>query len=213
MTKTCNWTMHAPALSPWCICLYRFAASSWALRLGTQNASVAGKLKQHADRKLWVAEEGSRESVDAKCRRLTAAWVREKASSDPEVELCSFNEGLDAAGPEAVLDPGVYTLNDMRNWGRKKGWCPYFLARHMLAFANVIVYNYQYMLDPKVSRLILEHAARHFLSACHDHGQHHASVRVQPYFPHILADLPAISCMPGHDQGSLSKAVTVAQGW
>ena len=34
------------------------------------------------------------------------------------------------------------------------GWCPYFLARHMLAYANVIVYNYQYMLDPKVSGLV-----------------------------------------------------------
>ena len=45
-----------------------------------------------------------------------------------------------------------YTLQDMREYGRKKGWCPYFLARHMLAFANVMVYNYQYMLDPKVRK-------------------------------------------------------------
>ena len=50
------------------------------------------------------ADEGSRESVDAKCRRLTATWVREKATSDPSVETCSFNEGLDAAGqPLACL--------------------------------------------------------------------------------------------------------------
>lgn len=55
------------------------------------------------------------------------------------------------AGPEAVLDPGVYTLDNLRAYGRKKGWCPYYLARHMLAYANVIVYNYQYMLDPKAS--------------------------------------------------------------
>ena len=102
-----------------------------------------------------MQEEGSRESVDAKCRRLTAAWVREKASEDTDIETCTFNEALDAAGPEAVLDPGVYTLHDMRAWGRKKGWCPYYLARHMLAFANVIVYNYQYMLDPKVRRCSL----------------------------------------------------------
>lgn len=39
---------------------------------------------------------------------------------------------------------------DMRTWGKKKKWCPYFLARHMLTIANVVVYNYQYMLDPKV---------------------------------------------------------------
>lgn len=38
----------------------------------------------------------------------------------------------------------------MRSWGRKKKWCPYFLARHMITIANVVVYNYQYMLDPKV---------------------------------------------------------------
>jgi DNA excision repair protein ERCC-2 len=40
----------------------------------------------------------------------------------------------------------------MRSWGRKKKWCPYFLARHMITIANVVVYNYQYMLDPKVCR-------------------------------------------------------------
>ena len=34
------------------------------------------------------------------------------------------------------------------------GWCPYFLARHMLAFANVVVYSYQYMIDPKVSEMV-----------------------------------------------------------
>ena len=53
---------------------------------------------------------------------------------------------------QAKLDAGVYTLHDLRTICRKsdKHWCPYFLARHMMAFANVIVYNYQYMLDPKV---------------------------------------------------------------
>jgi len=32
--------------------------------------------------------------------------------------------------------------------------CPYFLARRFLNFANVIVYNYAYMLDPKISNLV-----------------------------------------------------------
>lgn len=48
----------------------------------------------------------------------------------------------------------MYTLSDLRVWGRKRGWCPYFLARHMMAFANVVVYNYQYMIDPKVSQMV-----------------------------------------------------------
>ncbi|KXZ50909.1 hypothetical protein GPECTOR_14g156 [Gonium pectorale] len=125
-----------------------------------------------------VAEEGSRESVDAGCRRLTASWVRERASerragggcaggggaeasgsggggSDVgDIELCDFYEGLERAGVEALLPPGVYTLSDLRDFGRKKGWCPYFLARHMMALANVVVYNYQYMIDPKVSQMV-----------------------------------------------------------
>lgn len=53
--------------------------------------------------------------------------------------------------PQAALEAGVYTLHDLRTICRKqdKHWCPYYLARHMMAFCNVIVYNYQYMLDPK----------------------------------------------------------------
>lgn len=42
----------------------------------------------------------------------------------------------------------------MRAFGKNRGWCPYFLARHMVQFANVIVYSYQYLLDPKVAGII-----------------------------------------------------------
>jgi DNA excision repair protein ERCC-2 len=57
---------------------------------------------------------------------------------------------------QAKLDAGVYTLHDLRVLCRKedKHWCPYYLARHMIAFANVVVYNYQYMLDPKVEKAV-----------------------------------------------------------
>ena len=99
-----------------------------------------------------VSEEGSRESTDAKCMRLTAPWVRERR--DEGVETCGFYDGLEADGASARLDPGVYTLKDMRKLGKQKTWCPYFLARNMIAFANVVVFNYQYMIDPKVSNLV-----------------------------------------------------------
>ena len=107
-----------------------------------------------------VADEGSRESVDARCRRLTASWVREKhmdcvsREEETSTELCQFFEDYEKEGPDAVLPPGVYTLADLREFGRKNGWCPYFLARHMIGVANVVVYNYQYLLDPKVSSLV-----------------------------------------------------------
>jgi hypothetical protein len=56
------------------------------------------------------ADEGSRESVDAKCRQRTASWVRERAGRDPSAELCDWYETLERAGEDAVLEPGVYTL-------------------------------------------------------------------------------------------------------
>ncbi|GAX84382.1 hypothetical protein CEUSTIGMA_g11804.t1 [Chlamydomonas eustigma] len=101
-----------------------------------------------------VADEGSRESVDAQCRKLTASWVRERSVSEESVDLCEFFEGHERAGSEALLPTGVYTLADLRQFGKERGWCPYFLARHMVSFANVVVYNYQYMIDPKVSQMV-----------------------------------------------------------
>nr|XP_029118754.1 general transcription and DNA repair factor IIH helicase subunit XPD isoform X2 [Elaeis guineensis] len=102
----------------------------------------------------------SRDSVDSACRRLTASWVRAAAAEQPPgaVPTCPFFEAYDRAassGPDAVLlPPGVYTLGDLRALGREKGWCPYFLARQMIRYANVVVYSYQYLLDPKVAGII-----------------------------------------------------------
>ena len=49
---------------------------------------------------------------------------------------------------------GCFTLADIKRYGEQKGVCPYFLARHMLGHANIVVYNYQYLLDPKISSVI-----------------------------------------------------------
>lgn len=58
------------------------------------------------------SEGGSREGVDAGCRQRTAAWVREKASTDGDIELCEFFEEHQKAGGEALLPPGVYPLTE-----------------------------------------------------------------------------------------------------
>lgn len=96
----------------------------------------------------------NRDSVDAGCRKLTASWVRAMAAENPNVPTCQFFENYERAASAAVLPPGVYTLQDLRMFGKEKGWCPYFLARHMVQFANVVVYSYQYLLDPKVAGII-----------------------------------------------------------
>ncbi|CAN1729199.1 General transcription and DNA repair factor IIH helicase subunit XPD [Linum perenne] len=100
-----------------------------------------------------VSAAENRDSVDAACRKRTASWVRAAAADNPNVPTCEFFENYEAQS-SAELPPGVYTLEDLRAFGKEKGWCPYFLARHMVQFANVVVYSYQYLLDPKVAGII-----------------------------------------------------------
>jgi DNA excision repair protein ERCC-2 len=99
-------------------------------------------------------------AVDTGCRRLTASWVREKAASDREstTPLCDYFETFDTAAHRgdltSYISPGVYTLADLCSLGCQRRICPYFLARHLVKHANVVVYTYQYLLDPKVASIV-----------------------------------------------------------
>jgi len=101
-----------------------------------------------------VSTESERESVDTRCRSLTASWVRQRAAGDGSEELCEFFENLEKQGTDAALKDGVFTLDELKELARERGWCPYFFARHAIEFADVVVYNYQYLLDPKIAGLI-----------------------------------------------------------
>jgi len=102
-----------------------------------------------------VMEAADREAVDSLCRDMTASWVRQKAQASPgSVETCDFYEEYDKAGSDAAIPNGIFSLDDLKVLGREKGWCPYFLARHVINHAKVLVYNYQYMLDPKVAGMV-----------------------------------------------------------
>ena len=70
------------------------------------------------------------------------------------IQLCNFYENYDQHGSHADVPRGVYAIDDLKSFGEQKGWCPYFLARQLINHANILVYNYQYMLDPKVSNLV-----------------------------------------------------------
>lgn len=61
---------------------------------------------------------------------------------------------------ELKLSRMLLLWQDLRAFGKQKGWCPYFLARHMVQFANVVVYSYQYLLDPKVAGIISKEMQR-----------------------------------------------------
>nr|WCZ58534.1 general transcription and DNA repair factor IIH helicase subunit [Andalucia godoyi] len=107
-----------------------------------------------------VSEMWEGAQVDAGCRSLTASWVRERAKTDPAVPSCPFFEGLEAAGTTAILPSGVYTLADIHEFGKQRSLCPYFMSRRMISFSNIIVYNYQYLLDPKISSIISKELTR-----------------------------------------------------
>lgn len=95
------------------------------------------------------------EAVDSQCRNRTASWVRRRAKEMGERNLlCSFYEKLEEQGTDITIPGGVYSLDDLKEYGREKGFCPYFLTRQALNMADVVVYNYQYMLDPKVSTMV-----------------------------------------------------------
>ncbi|KAG0181117.1 DNA-dependent ATPase of the nucleotide excision repair factor 4 complex [Apophysomyces sp. BC1034] len=95
---------------------------------------------------------------------MTASWVRAKAGKrkgeenamevDTDIELCNFYEQLEATNSPNPIPNGVYTLDDVKNYCKSMQYCPYYLVRRAIPFANVVIYSYHYMLDPKVAELV-----------------------------------------------------------
>ncbi|KAF4664185.1 General transcription and DNA repair factor IIH helicase subunit XPD [Perkinsus chesapeaki] len=116
-----------------------------------------------------VAGQADRDKIDIKCREMTSNFIKKSSSSSSSsANRCSFFEGYDAAiggvgrrdqdieGKDAkdkkfAIPSGVYTLEDLRVAGGAEGWCPYYMTKRLLRHADVIVFNYQYVLDPRVS--------------------------------------------------------------
>ncbi|XP_044527025.1 general transcription and DNA repair factor IIH helicase subunit XPD [Gracilinanus agilis] len=98
--------------------------------------------------------------VDGKCHSLTASYVRAQRQQDASVPHCRFYEEFDAQGRQMPIPWGIYNLDDLKAFGQQKGWCPYFLARYSILHANVIVYSYHYLLDPKIADLVSKELAR-----------------------------------------------------
>ncbi|XP_068765790.1 general transcription and DNA repair factor IIH helicase subunit XPD isoform X3 [Struthio camelus] len=97
--------------------------------------------------------------VDSKCLSLTASYVR--AQHDGTLPTCRFYEEFDTHGREVPIPYGIYNLDDLKAHGRQKGWCPYFLARYsQILHANIVVYSYHYLLDPKIADLVSKELAK-----------------------------------------------------
>ncbi|XP_072777005.1 general transcription and DNA repair factor IIH helicase subunit XPD isoform X3 [Taeniopygia guttata] len=96
--------------------------------------------------------------VDSRCLALTASYLRDPPGAARPG--CSFFQEFEARGRQSPLPFGVHNLDDLRSLGRQRGLCPYFMARASLAHANVVVYSYHYLLDPKIAGLVSAELAR-----------------------------------------------------
>ncbi|KIH52025.1 DNA repair helicase, partial [Ancylostoma duodenale] len=50
--------------------------------------------------------------------------------------------------------------NDLKQLGRERGLCPYFVAREAIRNATIVVYSYHYILDPKIAELVSKDFSR-----------------------------------------------------
>uniref|UniRef100_A0A669CL90 DNA 5'-3' helicase n=1 Tax=Oreochromis niloticus TaxID=8128 RepID=A0A669CL90_ORENI len=98
--------------------------------------------------------------VDGKCHSLTASYIRAQHHSNPNLPVCRFYEEFDSVGRQVPLPAGIYNLDDLKAFGRRKGWCPYYLARYSILHANIVVYSYHYLLDPKIADLVSKELAK-----------------------------------------------------
>jgi len=70
---------------------------------------------------------------------MTASWVRSKAAAD--TELCTFYENFDRSLSQIEIPRGVFSLNDLKDLGRERGLCPYFLTRYYISITYVSSYG------------------------------------------------------------------------
>ncbi|XP_015429022.1 PREDICTED: TFIIH basal transcription factor complex helicase XPD subunit [Dufourea novaeangliae] len=101
-----------------------------------------------------VSREREGKIVDGRCHSLTASYIRERHNYDESTPICNFYEGFDMEGKEQLMPPGIYSIDDLKEYGRDRNWCPYFLARFTILHAQIVVYSYHYLLDPKIAETV-----------------------------------------------------------
>ncbi|KAH8862277.1 General transcription and DNA repair factor IIH helicase subunit XPD [Schistosoma japonicum] len=101
-----------------------------------------------------VKHAGDGAAVDSACFRLTASFVRKNRIADPNVAYCKYYEEFDLNGRDNPLPTGIYSMADIKAYAKKHNYCPYFLTRYAISHANIIVYSYFYLLDPKIANVV-----------------------------------------------------------
>ena len=103
-----------------------------------------------------IEYSSNREKTDAECRKLTSPWARVQYKGKPGEDqmLCQYYENYADTEQELKLEGGIFTLDDLKDYGKQNKICPYFLARKVISTAQIVVYSYMYFLDPMVGDLV-----------------------------------------------------------
>ncbi|KAI0123096.1 hypothetical protein BJ170DRAFT_687797 [Xylariales sp. AK1849] len=109
-----------------------------------------------------VKKEKSGAIVDARCRSLTAGFVKEKKEKGESVDLCIYHDNLDLLESHSLIPSGIWTLDGLLRYGEQHKQCPYFTARRMMQYCNVITCSHHYLLDPKIA----ERVSKEFSKDC-----------------------------------------------
>ena len=101
-----------------------------------------------------VSRQGTADAINSKCRMMTS--LRDSGMMDVDEgensSACTyFSRYEELKNGNVRLKSGVYTIDDLKALGIEEGWCPYFYSRRMLQQAHVVVFSYQYLLDPGVA--------------------------------------------------------------
>ncbi|KAA8565875.1 hypothetical protein EYC84_009691 [Monilinia fructicola] len=85
-----------------------------------------------------VKREKSGAVVDARCRSLTAGFVKEKKERGEDVPVCIYHDNLDLLEPHNLIPNGVWTLDGIMRYGEEHKQCPYFTSRRMMSTPKLV---------------------------------------------------------------------------
>uniref|UniRef100_A0AC35TGP0 General transcription and DNA repair factor IIH helicase subunit XPD n=1 Tax=Rhabditophanes sp. KR3021 TaxID=114890 RepID=A0AC35TGP0_9BILA len=113
--------------------------------------TLASRRYMCINEEVVALKEGS--LVDGACSKLTMTHMRAKKKLTEDCGgLCEYFENMD--GNNFKLGYGVYTLDQAKEVCREQKVCPYFFMRNIINRAEIVIFSYHYMLDPKISEIV-----------------------------------------------------------
>ncbi|KAK3864798.1 hypothetical protein Pcinc_029539 [Petrolisthes cinctipes] len=127
----------------------------YSSRTHSQLSQAVSELKRTTYSYLRMAVLGSRDQM------CIHPEVSKETNNNSKVHMCQmrvkaktcyFNNQVDVKKEEPEVRQGVHDLEDLVKLGKKKTFCPYYMARELRQDADIIFLPYNYLLDPKTRK-------------------------------------------------------------